>query len=133
MKAVYRIQRNFRDSTKELLDRIIGVVEDYGRQGYRLTLRQLYYQLVVLNIFANQQKNYARLSDLLGEARMCGLIDWNIIEDRIRVPKFPNQFEDLGDGVDTLIGAYRLDRWEGQDNYVEVWVEKDALSGSCSR
>ena len=23
--------------------------------------------------------------------------------------------------------SYLLDKWEGQPNYVEVWVEKDAL------
>lgn len=25
--------------------------------------------------------------------------------------------------------AYRLPRWAGQENYVELWVEKDALAG----
>lgn len=123
-KIEYREAPNFRADTRELLDRIIKVVEDYGQQGYRLTLRQLYYQLVAAAILENIQKNYAKLSDLLGQARMCGLVDWEIIEDRIRVPKFPNEFADIADGIDTLINAYRLDRWEGQDNYVEVWVEK---------
>lgn len=60
---------------------------------------------------------------------MTGLVDWDIIEDRIRIPKFVNEFADLADGIDTLHNAYRLNRWEGQDKYVETWVEKDALSG----
>ncbi len=94
-----------------------------------MTLRQLYYQLVVKNIFANQQKNYAKLSDLLGEARMCGLCDWDVIEDRIRVPKFPNEWDNIDAAMKTLIQVYRRKRWADQDNYVEVWVEKDALSG----
>ena len=128
-KLAYRNIPNFRDETKALLGKILSVVEDYGKQGYRLTLRQLYYQLVANAIFANVQKNYAKLSDLLGEARMCGLVDWDVIEDRIRIPKFPNEFANLLEGIDTLIDAYRLNRWEGQDNYIEVWVEKDALSG----
>lgn len=129
MKQAYREVPNFRADTKILLGKIISVVEDYGQQGYRLTLRQLYYQLVATAILENVQKNYAKLSDILGEARMSGLVDWEIIEDRTRVPKFPNEFANIADGIGTLIGAYRLDRWLGQENYVEVWVEKDALSG----
>ena len=129
MKQSFRIARTFRSDTKVLLDKILAVTEDYQRQGYKLTLRQLYYQIVVANIFANEQKNYAKLSDLLGEARMCGLCDWNIIEDRIRVPKFPNEWPSIKDAMETIIAVYRNVRWSDQNNYVEVWVEKDALSG----
>lgn len=129
MKTVYREAKNFRPDTKTLLNQILNVVTNYQQQGYKLTLRQLYYQLVVQNVFANQQKNYAKLSDLLGEARMCGLCDWNVIEDRIRVPRFPNQWENINDAMQTLIEVYRRKRWSTQENYVEVWVEKDALSG----
>ncbi len=128
-KLAYRSERNFHPRTKVLLQQIIRVTEEYAAQGYRLTLRQLYYQLVAHGIFENLQKNYAKLSDLLGEARMSGLVDWEVIEDRIRVPKFPNQFDDIKNGIDTLARVYRLDRWQNQANYVEVWVEKDALSG----
>lgn len=129
MKQAYRSQRNFRRETAVLLSQILKTVELYQSQGYKLTLRQLYYQLVVQNIFANLQKNYAKLSELLGEARMCGLCDWDVIEDRIRVPKLPNEWNDINDAMNTLIAVYRRKRWSDQENYVEVWVEKDALSG----
>lgn len=129
MKKAYRLPRNFRKETLVLLGQILKVVDSYQEQGYKLTLRQLYYQLVVQNIFANLQKNYAKLSDLLGEARMTGLCDWTVIEDRIRVPKFPNEWDDINDAMNTLIAVYRRKRWNDQENYVEVWVEKDALSG----
>ena len=129
MKVAYRLQRNFRQETQLLLDQILKTVTLYQSQGYRLTLRQLYYQLVVQNIFANLQKNYAKLSELLGEARMAGLCDWDVIEDRIRVPRFPNEWSDINDAMHTLIAVYRRKRWNDQNNYVEVWCEKDALSG----
>jgi len=133
MKLAYRSPRNFRGATKLLLDQILKTVESYQSQGYVLTLRQLYYQLVVQNIFANVQKNYAKLSDLLGEARMTGLCDWTVIEDRIRVPKFVNEFDNINDAMNTIIAVYRRKRWSDQENYVEVWVEKDALSGVLNR
>jgi len=129
MKVAYRLPRAFRGATKLLLDKILNTVVNYQQQGYKLSLRQLYYQLVVQNVFPNQLKSYAKLSELLGEARMTGLCDWDVIEDRIRVPRFPNEWSDIPDAMDTLIAVYRRRRWDDQKNYVEVWVEKDALSG----
>lgn len=129
MKKAYRLPRNIHRTTAVLLAKILKVVESYQAQGYVLTLRQLYYQLVVANVFENLQKNYAKLSEILGEARMTGLCDWAVIEDRIRVPKFPNEWPDVNAAMQTLIAVYRRQRWIDQENYVEVWVEKDALSG----
>ena len=129
MKTQYIEKKKWTKAVLELLQKIIVIVEDYQRQGYRMTLRQLYYQLVSKEIIPNRQREYSKLSRILTEARMCGLIDWDFIEDRIRVPKFPNQFDDISDAMNTITQVYRLDRWNGQKNYVEVWVEKDALSG----
>lgn len=118
-----------RAATRERLHEIVAVVEEYSQQGFKLTLRQLYYQLVVAGIMPNEQRQYAKLSKILTDARMCGMIDWDIIEDRIRVPRRPPQWDSVADILDTCANQFRRDRHEDQDNYVEVWVEKDALSG----
>ena len=128
-KIAYSRSKKFRRETRLLLEKITKVVDDYGDKGYRLTLRQLYYQLVSHDIIPNQQKEYAKLSRTMTDARMAGLIDWDMIEDRIRVPKKPSEFQNIADLVKAAIQSYRLDRWQNQENYVEVWVEKDALSG----
>lgn len=98
-----------------------------------MTLRQLYYQLVSREIIPNKQKEYANLSSLLTSGRMCGLVDWDAIEDRLRVPSSPNSWETPEEGLDTIIDLYELPRMRGQENYIEVWVEKDALSGVLKR
>ncbi len=128
-KIKYNDPPKWNKRTKELLTKIIEIVEKYDREGYRMTLRQLYYQLVSHDIIPNQQKEYAKLSRILTEARMAGLVDWDFIEDRIRVPKFPNQFRDIDHAMKVIKNVYRLDRWDDQEYYVECWVEKDALSG----
>ncbi len=129
MKICYQQAVKWRQKTLDLLSKITAIVEDYDKQGYRMTLRQLYYQLVSADIIPNQQKEYAHLSRLLTEARIAGLIDWDFIEDRVRVPKRHSQFDNIPDLVNTAVNSYRRDRWENQDNFIEVWVEKDALSG----
>ena len=114
--------------TRALLDHVQTVIEDYTAQGYQLTLRQLYYQLVSRGLLPNEQRQYKRLGDLVSNARMGGLIDWQAIVDRGRVPIMPSQWSGPGDILRSAAWGYRLDRWKGQEHYVEVWCEKDALS-----
>ena len=111
------------------LGQINSIIDEYSAEGYRLTLRQLYYQLVSRDIITNNQKEYAKLSSLLVKGRMAGEVDWNIIEDRIRMPFIPYWVNDIPDAVQDTIDQYRLNRMMNQDVYIELWVEKDALSG----
>jgi len=128
-KISYTLAKNFRKDTMLLLEKIVVMVDDYERKGYRMTLRQLFYQLVSHDILPNDQKKYKKLSTIIKDARMAGLIDWDVIEDRIRIPTMPSEFENISHLVKAAISSYRRDRWENQEYYVEVWVEKDALSG----
>jgi len=108
---------------------IAKIIDEYKEQGYVLTLRQLYYQLVSRGIIPNRNAEYAKLSSLLVEGRMAGIIDWDAIEDRLRQPYLPYYVEGIEDAIKDTIDYYRLDRQKGQDTYIELWVEKDALSG----
>lgn len=127
--------RNIRMSkaNKQRLDIINDIVEEYQAQGYVLTLRQLYYQLVSRDVIPNKQTEYSKLSTLLKEGRMAGIVDWEAIEDRLRKPSRPSAFDSPADIINAAINQYRKDRQEGQPVYLEVWVEKDALSGVLSR
>ncbi len=110
------------------LNQINEVIEDYALQGYKLTLRQLYYQLVSKNIIANSLKEYAKLGNLLTKGRMMGIVDWDAIEDRVRVPRHVYCNSSVEDAINNAESIYRLDRMDDQDNYIELWVEKDAIS-----
>lgn len=112
---------------------INSVLEDYARQGYKLTLRQLYYQLVTKNIIANKPEEYDKLGNLLTKGRMCGIVDFDAIEDRVRIPRHTYEVDDIDDAISDVEKLYRLDRQAGQENYIELWVEKDAISSILSR
>lgn len=105
------------------------IIANYLAQNLRLTLRQLYYQLVTRNLITNQEKSYKNLSSIVSDARLAGLLDWEAIEDRIRQPRVNLEFNDLGERCKLACDNYRLPRWKDQDAYVELWVEKDALAG----
>lgn len=120
-------------TNKIRLQQINGIISEYQKQGYVLTLRQLYYQLVSRDYIPNDSKEYAKLSKILKEGRMGGIVDWNAIEDRLRKPSTPSSWDSPEDILDGCIKQYALPRMRGQINYVEVFVEKDALSGVLKR
>ena len=126
------VDHNFGGEARDLLARCIQVTEDYMAQGLRLTLRQLYYQLVTQNIIVNKERSYKNLSRLVSRARLAGLVDWDAIEDRGRPPHRSSEWDSIADLVESAVASYRLPRWEGQNKYVELWVEKDALAGVLS-
>jgi len=95
MKQAYLEPKNWTDKKREIFDKIIEVVEDFEQQGYKMTLRQLYYQLVSQDIILNQDSEYKKLGSLLNDSRYYGFIDWDFIEDRIRVPKIKIAIEDI--------------------------------------
>lgn len=128
MKQTFR-PVNLRVESRLLVNQCNDIIADYLSQGLRLTLRQLYYQLVTKNVIPNVEKSYKKLSGLVSDARLSGLMDWDAIEDRVRRPRSNSEWDDIVDLVDSALASYRLPRWEGQEHYVELWVEKDALAG----
>ncbi len=118
---------------KDKLARVNEIITKYQAQGYTLTLRQLYYQLVIENAISNAVTEYQKLSVLLKEGRMSGVVDWDAIEDRLRAPSVPSSWSNPASILNSVIYSYRKYRQEGQDNYIETWVEKDALSGVLKR
>jgi hypothetical protein len=128
MRQKYR-EINLRPEGLERVQECNEIIRDYLAQGLRLTLRQLYYQLVSRNIVPNTEKSYKGVGKLVSDARLGGLLDWDAIEDRVRVPRTQSEWGGLSSLVDSALAAYRLPRWRGQQYYVELWVEKDALAG----
>ena len=120
-------------ANKERLKIINEIIEEYQRDGYILTLRQLYYQLVSRDVIPNKQSEYSKLSTILKEGRMAGIVDWGAIEDRLRRPSSPASFDSPKHILEAAIQQYALPRQNGQAVYLEVWVEKDALSGVLKR
>jgi len=132
-KICYREKLHLSQININRLELINTIIEEYAAQGYKLTLRQLYYQLVSRDIIQNKQSEYAKLSTLLVKGRMGGVVDFDAIEDRIRVPRRPYWVSGVTNAIEDTIRQYRLNRQEGQDVYIECWSEKDALSNILYR
>lgn len=118
---------NFRQSSLYLIELINKVISEYSGMGYELTLRQAYYQLVARGYIPNNERSYKNIGNLINDGRLAGLIDWYAITDRTRNIRANSHWEKPSDVIRSAKYSYLLDKWEEQPNYVEVWVEKDAL------
>ncbi|MCA8939374.1 MAG: hypothetical protein KDB07_06190 [Planctomycetes bacterium] len=123
------IDKSFRQASLERIEQCNEIIEAYQELGLRLTLRQLYYQFVARDLIPNNDKEYKNLGSLVSDGRMAGLIPWDAIEDRIRVPQEPPEWPSIDDLAELALESFRLPRLQGQPIYPELWVEKDALSG----
>ncbi len=120
--------------SKELLEEIKKVISEYTT---RLTVRQIYYQIVSKHLVQNILSQYQKVSKVLVEARHNGEVDWEAIEDRTRNAKGGDEteetpeehFETAKNYLKNCWEYYRLPMWKNQPIYLEVWYEKQALEG----
>jgi hypothetical protein len=128
MKTRFK-QIRFSAESRRLIEICDGIISEYTAAGLRLTLRQLYYQLVSANVVPNEEKSYKNVGSLVSNGRLAGLLDWDAIEDRVRQPRRHSEWSSIKDLVEAALYSFRLPRLMGQETYVEVWCEKDALAG----
>lgn len=129
MPVIEYVSKKFSPATRRVIDQANIILEEYANLGYSLTLRQLYYQFVARGLIPNRDTEYKRLGSIINDARLAGLIDWEAIEDRTRELKKLTHWRNPQEILTAVAEQYRVNLWDGQPNYVEVWVEKEALAG----
>ena len=132
MKQQY-INRTFRSATLDLINTCNGIISEYQDQGFDLTVRQIHYQLVSRDVYANTQANYNKLGRVISNGRLAGLVDWNAVVDRTRNVKANPHWTNPASMIEAAARSFYMDRWKRQRHYVEVWIEKDALVGVIQR
>lgn len=153
MPKIRYTAKKFNAEWQSLIDNVNTIIEKFKAQGYDPTLRQVYYQLVAHDLFPelrrwtwtgakwirdpngtkNAEPNYKWLIDVVSDARLDGQIDWDRIQDLNRELRGNSHWDSPEQIVAAVASQYRIDKWEGQPNYVEVWVEKDALRNIVAR
>lgn len=107
----------------------IEYIKKVLRDFHPMTVRQVYYRLVAAQIIDNNRSSYKAVSNLLVDLRLDGTIQWDYVEDRLRRPRRVGMWQDMKSFMRTVRNAYWRDIWADQPYKVEVWLEKDALSG----
>lgn len=133
MPKICYTEHRFSHKTNSILQLANQIIADYAAQGFDLTLRQLYYQLVSRDIIPNQQREYKRLGQIVSDARRAGVIDWYAIIDRTRNLRANSHWDSPAEILKSAEQSFQVDKWAGQRYRPEVWVEKDALVGVVAK
>lgn len=128
MKIKYQNRRFNNPDTVKLVGEMVGITDAYMADGFNLTVRQLYYQLVAADLIENSQRSYKRIVDLTSRARLGGMMDWDAIEDRTRSLRGLVDEKSPEYVLANLADTFHVSLWHGSAQRVEVWMEKEALS-----
>jgi hypothetical protein len=126
MKHCYKPHR-FTKVALNQLHTLNSIIQEYKDQGFVMTVRQLFYQMVARDYIPNTERSYKSIIHLVAKGRMSGLIDWDAIEDRTREFIRNSHWESPGHIVRAVANQYDQDRWVEQDYRVFLVVEKEAL------
>lgn len=124
----YRLFR-FDPKTEDLIATCNEIIEDYLAQGFKLTVRQLYYQLVARDYIPNNERSYKRITNTVNDGRLAGLIDWDAIEDRTRAFVRRTRWDSGQQILRSAVDGFHMDMWANQSERVFVIIEKEALVG----
>lgn len=142
MPKIAYIQKNFRNVTLGIIEMTNSIIDSYQAQGFDLTLRQTYYQLISHYYdelpdswidpqtgSKNNDKSYDKLGSIINDARLAGFIDWDAIVDRTRNLESLSHWGSPSHIIRSAKQSYSLNKWSNQEYRPECWIEKDALRG----
>lgn len=129
MTTAYGTRPTKRRSRSEM-DRIKQAIGEVLAGIQPATVRQTFYQLVSRGVIGKTETEYkSTVVRLLASMRRSGEIPFGWIADNTRWMRKPSSYSSLNDMLTESQRFYRRAMWDDQDVYVEIWLEKDALSG----
>ncbi len=117
-----------RQKSLDMVSLFNAVIDEYAGKGFKLTIRQLYYQMVSRGYVPNSQKSYDNIVALMTKARLAGLVDWGAIVDRTREVIKRNSWDSPQQILNAVAAQYHEDMWNEQPYKVVAIDEKEALA-----
>lgn len=116
-------------ATKTAMEERRTAIADIVIEIAPCTVRQVFYQATVRGIVEKTEEGYGKVQRMLVEMRRNGDIGYADIVDNTRWMRKPRTFDSLQDALDQTAALYRRSLWTNASDYVEIWLEKDALAG----
>ena len=98
-------------------------------EGKPMTVRQVFYQATVAGIVEKTEAGYDKVQTDLVQMRKAGSLPYCWLADNTRWQRKPRTFDSVEQALQETARFYRKALWADADCYVEIWLEKDALSG----
>jgi len=111
---------------EELREALYYIVEGH----YPITVRGAFYRATARSIVPKtENEGYRPVQRELLKMRREGVIPWGWITDGSRTIFGNRRYGSLDSYARQVAGSYRKDYWYNSEEYVEIWMEKDALRG----
>ena len=144
MGKITYVPKRFQQATLQIIMDAETILEEYDRQRLTMTLRQLYYQFVSRDLLPekwtdpktgskNNIKSYNNIGAILNDARLAGMIDWELMKDETRGAVQWQTWDSPHQRIHAAAYVYNIDKWSNQEQLPEVWVEKDSLAAVVRR
>jgi len=104
---------------------LLGII----REMKPMTVRQCFYQATVRNLVDKSEAGYDKVQTDLVVMRRSGALPYDWLADNTRWQRKPTTYASINDALKETARFYRKALWTSAATYVEVWLEKDALSG----
>jgi hypothetical protein len=124
-----------RESYKRRDSKILEVAT-LSTDSFSQSIRHIYYQCSGLGLVGKDHGKdiywYTMVSNVIGNARWNGTLDWSRIADDSRPFTRPVFWESAADRMQSVVTNFAVDKWKGQKNRAIVVVEKDAILSMLS-
>jgi hypothetical protein len=119
-----------RRRTKAEIARIRQAIHDVVAEDPPMTVRQVFYQLVVAGAIEKTEAAYqGTVIRLLTDMRLDGGIPYKWIIDESRRRRVTRTYDSVADAMEQTARFYRRSALQQANDYIEIWCEKDALAG----
>jgi hypothetical protein len=116
--------------TRAEIDDIKAAIHDVVEEDPPMTVRQVFYQLVVRGVIEKTEAEYqGTVIRLLTEMRLDGSIPFDWIVDESRRRRITETYNNVTEALEATTKFYRRSALRAADDYLEIWCEKEALSG----
>lgn len=120
-----RVRRSAAE-VESLRQSILDIVADCDQ----LTIRHLFYLMVGRGVIEKTEVEYNNVVVRLAlQLRRSGDIPFGKIVDGSRLYRVPRTYGSITEALEDAARLYRRDYWRGAGQLIEVWCEKDAISG----
>jgi hypothetical protein len=94
-----------------------------------MTVRQVFYQATVRGLVEKAESGYGKIQTDLTIMRRAGELPYDWLADNTRWQRKPRTCSSVEQALRDTAAFYRKSLWTDAGSYVEIWLEKDALSG----
>jgi hypothetical protein len=119
-------------ATKEEMQKRREFVVDFCREFAPVSVRGVYYQATVRKLVEKTEEGYKKIQREVLRGRREKQIPYWQVSDNSRTYYQVRSHDSLSNAAEDFADSYKRDFWTQSNIAVEVWLEKEALSGVIS-